>query len=109
MSDAPGCGCSDVARTYPQGTGTLEVFRDISLSLMPGELVALVGPSGAGKSSLLHMAGLLEAPTSGEVFVDGLAASALPDGSARASGATRSASSIRRIICCRNSVRSRMS
>jgi len=68
-----------VARTYPQGEGVLEVFRDVSLSLMPGELVALVGPSGAGKSSLLHMAGLLEAPSSGEVFIAGRAASKLPD------------------------------
>ena len=46
---------------------------------MPGELVALVGPSGAGKSSLLHMAGLLEAPSRGEVFIAGQAASTLPD------------------------------
>ena len=79
MSSAPVLQLLDVARSYPQGTGTLEVFRGISLSLRPGELVALVGPSGAGKSSLLHMAGLLEAPTRGEVVIDGLAASALPD------------------------------
>ncbi len=68
-----------VTRTFPQGSGTLEVFRGIDLSLRQGELVALVGPSGSGKSSLLHIAGLLEAPTSGEVFVAGVAASALPD------------------------------
>jgi lipoprotein-releasing system ATP-binding protein len=79
MSKAPALRLHDVARTYPQGTGTLEVFSGISLSLMRGELVALVGPSGAGKSSLLHMAGLLEAPTRGEVFIDGVAVSALPD------------------------------
>jgi lipoprotein-releasing system ATP-binding protein len=79
MSSAPVLQLLDVARSYLQGTGTLEVFRGISLSLRPGELVALVGPSGAGKSSLLHMAGLLEAPTRGEVVIDGLAASALPD------------------------------
>lgn len=79
MSETPALHLRDVARSYPQGTGTLEVFSGISLSLMPGELVALVGPSGSGKSSLLHMAGLLEAPTRGEVFVEGLAASALPD------------------------------
>jgi lipoprotein-releasing system ATP-binding protein len=75
----PALRLQEVTRTYAQGGGSLEVFRSISLSLMSGELVALVGPSGAGKSSLLHMAGLLEAPTSGEVFIEGVAASALPD------------------------------
>jgi lipoprotein-releasing system ATP-binding protein len=69
----------NVTRTYPQGEGVLEVFRGISFTLRAGELVALVGPSGAGKSSLLHMAGLLEAPSSGEVLIGGVAASALPD------------------------------
>ncbi|MEI9884958.1 MAG: ABC transporter ATP-binding protein [Rhizomicrobium sp.] len=68
-----------VTRTFPQGSGTLEIFRGIDLTLHQGELVALVGPSGSGKSSLLHIAGLLEAPTGGEVFVGGVAASALPD------------------------------
>ena len=69
-----------VARIYAEGTGaTLEVFKDVSLSLEQGEVVALVGQSGAGKSSLLHMAGLLEAPSNGEVIIDGAAASALPD------------------------------
>ncbi|MBV9062195.1 MAG: ABC transporter ATP-binding protein [Alphaproteobacteria bacterium] len=68
-----------VARRYPQGQGTLEVFRDLSLTINPGELVALVGPSGAGKSSLLHIAGLLEAPSGGEVYIDGAIASQLSD------------------------------
>jgi lipoprotein-releasing system ATP-binding protein len=70
----------NVARRYPQGTGTLEVFRGVNFALKRGELVALVGPSGAGKSSLLHMAGLLEAPSEGEVYIGGAAASTLPDG-----------------------------
>ena len=68
-----------VTRTYPQGAGVLEIFRGVDLTLRQGELVALVGPSGSGKSSLLHIAGLLEAPSSGEVFIGGAAASALPD------------------------------
>lgn len=69
----------NVARSYAQGETTLEVFRNLELVVMPGELVGLIGPSGAGKSSLLHMAGLLEAPSSGEIYIDGAAASRLPD------------------------------
>jgi lipoprotein-releasing system ATP-binding protein len=69
----------NVTRTFQQGSGVLEVFRGVNASLKPGELVALVGPSGAGKSSLLHMAGLLEAPTSGEIYVGGAACSSLSD------------------------------
>ncbi len=68
-----------VTRTYPEGTGVLEIFSRLDLRLNAGELVALVGQSGAGKSSLLHIAGLLEAPTSGDVFVGGVSASSLPD------------------------------
>ena len=96
-------------RIHKEGEGQLEVFRDLNMSLMPGELVALVGPSGAGKSSLLHMAGLLEAPTSGEIVHRGRAGFGLPDRNAPASAATRSVLSIRPIICCRNSPRSRTS
>jgi lipoprotein-releasing system ATP-binding protein len=82
MSDfaAAALRLESVARSYPQGEGTLDVFRNLELTLRPGEVVALVGPSGAGKSSLLHMAGLLEAPTSGEIYIAGSAASKLDDG-----------------------------
>jgi lipoprotein-releasing system ATP-binding protein len=69
----------DITRLYREGEGQLEVFSELSLSLKAGEIVALVGPSGAGKSSLLHIAGLLEAPTSGEIFIEGTAVSRLPD------------------------------
>ncbi|MGA7674382.1 MAG: ABC transporter ATP-binding protein [Rhizomicrobium sp.] len=68
-----------VARTYKEGEGQLEVFRNVNLTLAPGELVALVGPSGAGKSSLLHIAGLLEAPSGGEIVIAGAPVSALSD------------------------------
>ena len=68
-----------VTRIYKQAGRELVVFRDVSLALAPGEIVALVGQSGAGKSSLLHIAGLLEAPTSGEVTIEGEAAGQLPE------------------------------
>jgi lipoprotein-releasing system ATP-binding protein len=68
-----------VGRSYRQGKSELEIFKDLSFSTRPGEVTALVGPSGAGKSSLLHIAGLLEAPSAGEVFVAGRNCTALPD------------------------------
>jgi lipoprotein-releasing system ATP-binding protein len=66
-----------ITRRYREGQ--LEVFSNLDLTVKAGEIVALVGPSGAGKSSLLHIAGLLEAPTSGEIFIEGVAVSGLPD------------------------------
>ena len=69
----------NVSRRYKEGEGQLEVFSNVSLSLKAGEIVALVGQSGAGKSSLLHMAGLLEAPSGGEIVIEGKAASKLSD------------------------------
>ncbi len=69
----------NITRRYREGEGQLEVFSGLDLSLKAGEIVALVGQSGAGKSSLLHIAGLLEAPTGGEIFIEGVAASRLPD------------------------------
>jgi lipoprotein-releasing system ATP-binding protein len=68
-----------VARSYAEGRGRLEVFRDLSLTVRPGEIVALVGQSGSGKSSLLHIAGLLEAPSSGEVMIAGQNCSRISD------------------------------
>src|ERR1700749_3917963 len=83
MSDALSAAAlrlDKVARVYAEGTGsTLEVFKNVSLTLKRGEIVALVGQSGAGKSSLLHMAGLLEAPSSGDVLIDSTAASSLSE------------------------------
>src|SRR5688572_2248134 len=60
-----------VTRTYETATGGLTVLKGVDLDVMPGEVVGLIGPSGSGKSSLLHAAGLLERPTSGEIRIDG--------------------------------------
>jgi lipoprotein-releasing system ATP-binding protein len=81
MSDVlkPALRLDRVARIYAEGAGTLEVFRNVSMSIRGGEVVALVGQSGAGKSSLLHMAGLLEAPSNGDVIIGGAAVATLSD------------------------------
>jgi lipoprotein-releasing system ATP-binding protein len=68
-----------VRRSYRQGDGTLDILRGAELALWPGQSVALVAPSGVGKSTLLHVAGLLEHPDGGEVFVDQIATSKLSD------------------------------
>jgi len=60
-----------IERRYKSGEGELLVLDGVDLDIASGEIVGLVGPSGSGKSSLLHVAGLLERPTSGQAFIDG--------------------------------------
>ncbi|GAB6845838.1 lipoprotein-releasing system ATP-binding protein [Methylorubrum rhodinum] len=71
---------SGVERRYPQRDGALEILRGTDLAIWPGELVALVAPSGAGKSTLLHLAGLLERPDGGEVYIGGQPTASMSDG-----------------------------
>jgi lipoprotein-releasing system ATP-binding protein len=68
-----------VERRYHQGETSLEILNGAELAVWPGQSVALIGPSGAGKSTLLHIAGLLEHPDAGEVYLDGVATSRLSD------------------------------
>jgi lipoprotein-releasing system ATP-binding protein len=81
MSEAQGetLRLEGVARTFRSGEAELHILRDASLTLVPGESVALVAPSGTGKSTLLHLAGLLERPDAGRVVVEGRDAGTLPD------------------------------
>jgi lipoprotein-releasing system ATP-binding protein len=80
MSDTAALHLIDIQRTYQQAGSALPVLRGASLTLEPGELVALVGPSGAGKSTLLHVAGLLERPDGGQVWLDGRDCGRMGDG-----------------------------
>jgi lipoprotein-releasing system ATP-binding protein len=68
-----------LTRTYDTDVARLDVLKGVDLDVFPGELIGLVGPSGSGKSSLLHLAGLLEQPTSGDVAVAGLDCGAMND------------------------------
>lgn len=61
----------NINKTFRQGNEILEVLKDVNLDIRPKEVVALIGPSGSGKSTLLQIAGLLENPTDGEVYIDG--------------------------------------
>jgi len=75
----PALFLSQVDRAYPQSGGMLEILKQADFAIWPGELVALVAPSGTGKSTLLHVAGLLEHPDAGEVYVGGVATAKLDD------------------------------
>jgi putative ABC transport system ATP-binding protein len=61
----------DVVKSYGSGATEVRALRGITLSVAPGEFVAVMGPSGCGKSTLLHLAGALETPSAGTVSVAG--------------------------------------
>tara|TARA_B100000686_G_C16748920_1_gene951230 strand:+ start:783 stop:1478 length:696 start_codon:yes stop_codon:yes gene_type:complete len=61
----------NICRRFSQGSRTIEVLKNISLSVKVGESVGLLGPSGSGKSTMLHIMGLLESPDSGQVYLGG--------------------------------------
>ena len=63
---------SSIEKSFSKGSSNkIEVLKGVDLQLFPGEIVALVAPSGAGKSTLLQIAGLLDKPLSGKIFIDG--------------------------------------
>jgi len=61
----------DVRKNFPVGDGEVQVLKGLSLSVEPGEFVAITGPSGNGKSTLLNMITGIDRPTEGEVIVNG--------------------------------------
>ena len=63
---------ASIKKSFSKGSSNkIEVLKGVNLQLFPGEIIALVAPSGAGKSTLLQIAGLLDKPLSGKIFIDG--------------------------------------
>ena len=60
----------NISRKFSLNDETLSILREVNFSIHEKEKIALIGPSGAGKTSFLHIAGLLELPTSGEVYIN---------------------------------------
>lgn len=79
MSEAPVIACRGLAKTYRSGPLEVPVLLGVDFSIAPRETVAIIGASGSGKSTLLHLLGGLDAPSAGEVLVDGTAIAKLSE------------------------------
>lgn len=78
---APALYLEKVERRYDQAGARLDILRGADFGLWAGQSAALIAPSGAGKSTLLHIAGLLERPDAGEVYISGVPTVAMADDS----------------------------
>lgn len=70
----------DVSRAFVAGDVSVPALTDASMSVGRGEYVAVIGPSGSGKSTMLNVIGLLDRPTAGSYFLEGIDTSTLSEG-----------------------------
>ena len=71
MSSSPILEARRLTKTYPNGSGTLTVLKEITFLIPAGSTCAIIGPSGSGKTTLLGLCAGLDQPTAGEVLLDG--------------------------------------
>ena len=71
MNGTPLIRLADVSKVYQLESGDFTALRNISLDIREGEFVALMGPSGSGKSTMMNQLGILDVPSSGEIYVAG--------------------------------------
>jgi putative ABC transport system ATP-binding protein len=76
---APLLEARDVSRDYRVASGDVHALRGVSLAVGPGEFVSITGPSGCGKSTLMHLLGLVDVPSRGEVLLEGEPVSGLSE------------------------------
>jgi putative ABC transport system ATP-binding protein len=68
-----------LTRTFRLGDAVVRALDDVTLDIGAGEYISIMGPSGSGKSTLLNVLGLLDTPTSGSYWLDGVNTSTMPD------------------------------
>lgn len=69
----------DLCKVYGKGSTAVHALKGINMEVEPGEFVAIMGRSGSGKSTLMHLLGLLDTPTSGEIYIENMNISKLPE------------------------------
>mgnify|MGYP000985114489 FL=1 len=79
MSDEPILRFEEVSKIYPLPAGDVVALDRVTLTVDPGEFIAVMGPSGSGKSTLLNLMGCLDVPTRGEIYLSGKEISQMSD------------------------------